>query len=71
MKDCYNGGTCRNEDLIEDLQAENTRCRAVIEAVEFVPDFLGNSRYCPWCLVVDDHAADCDRQAALATTEEG
>ena len=38
-------------------------------AVEWVLDDVDNP-YCPWCEKYDTHADDCQREAALAITEE-
>ena len=58
---------------IAELEAENARLRAALEAVEWALDGLGDYR-CPWCGAwrSDDHGhrPDCQRQLALGITEK-
>jgi hypothetical protein len=50
-----------------ELQAENEKLRAALEAVEWV-DHSPHDAQCPWCdqPPFDGHAPDCQRQQALA-----
>jgi hypothetical protein len=60
---------------IATLQAEVTRLRAALEAVEWMfndtGDFVG-SDFCPWCNSCEKHghSADCQRQVALGVNHE-
>lgn len=59
------------EEQRDAARADAARLRAVLEAVEWVPDAPHD--WCPWCRMWEEngHAPDCQRQAALAGQKGG
>jgi predicted RNA-binding Zn-ribbon protein involved in translation (DUF1610 family) len=68
IRDCPDRGPCLNESLIEELQEENIKLRATLEAVEWATGY-----FCPWCgnYRIIGHAPDCQRQIALGLAKSG